>query len=308
MGVELMKPGRQRPKSSDRSRARSASSRAAHRQVGPRQQAEPPKKSRKRALLLSVGGIIAATLTASLTAWLTSLPGKVSNLVSANSSPVLVSVRHLPGQSDGCGYWLVDKPLQELTPMVDTGDSLENWVHDNDVADTYDTELVVTVQGQTSRPVVLTDLQFIVVHRNYGAIPGALIGNICGGPIPGRYIEVDLSKQPVRIVASRPDQMPGPNEPAWDLKPVIFPYTVSATDTEVFMIHADANQCDCEWYAKLYWSTDGKNGESIINDQGRPFRTVPYERVKGMYTYDPASKRWSRAPNSCSQPVEFKCP
>jgi hypothetical protein len=305
-----MKPGRQRPKRASRSGARSGSSKAARHQVGPRRQAEPPKKSLKKAFLLSLGGIVAAALTASLAAWLTSLPGKVSGLVSANSSPVLISVRHLPGQSDGCGYWLVDKPPQELTPMVDAGDSssLEDWVHENNVADTYQTQLVVTVQGQNSRPVILTDLQFVVVHRNYGAIRGALIGNICGGPIPGRYIEVDLSKQPVRIVASRPDRIPGPNEPAWDLKPVIFPYTVSATDTEVFMIYADANQCDCEWYAKLYWSIGGQNGESIINDQGRPFRTVPYQRVKGMYTYDPESKQWSSDRNQCSQPVEFKCP
>jgi hypothetical protein len=136
--------------------------------------AEPPKKSFRKAFLLSAGGIIGAALTASLTAWLTGVPSEVSDLISSSaSSPVLISVRHLPGQSDGCGYWLVDKSPRDLTPMTDDSDSaLENWIHNNDVADTRDTELVVTVQGQTSRPVVLTDLQFVVVHRNYGAIPG----------------------------------------------------------------------------------------------------------------------------------------
>lgn len=273
------------------------------------QKEAPPKKSFKKKLVLSVGAILAAAATGSLTALLTSLPGKVSNLVSSASSPVLISVRHLPGQSDGCGYWLVNKSPQDLSPMVNPGDSssLANWIHSNDVADTRDTELVVTVQGQTSRPVVLTDLQFVVVRRNYGAIPGALIGNMCGGQLPGRYIEVDLSKQPVRIVASRPVQMPSPNEPAWELKPVVFPYSVSATDSEIFMIYADANQCDCEWYAKLYWSTAGKNGESTIDDGGRPFRTAPYQRVKNMYSYDPKLGRWLKEPTKCPVLSEFEC-
>jgi hypothetical protein len=305
-----MKTRRQRPRSAGRSSKRSGSSNSAANHKALRQeQAEPPKKSLKKAFLLSVGGILGAAVTASLTVWLTSLPGKVNNLVSSTSSPVLISIRHLLGQSDGCGYWLADKPPQDLTPIANSGDSssLANWVHNNDVADTDDTELVVTVQGQTSRPVVLTDLQFVVVHRNYGAIPGALIGNMCGGPLPGRYIEVDLSKQPVHIVASRSDQMPSPNEPAWDLKPVVFPYTVSATDTEVFMIYADANQCDCEWYAKLYWSTGSKNGESVIDDEGRPFRTAPYQRVKNTYSYDPKLRRWSKDATRCPLLNEFEC-
>ncbi len=274
-----------------------------------RPEEEPPKKSFRKRFLITAGGIIVAALTASLTAWLTNLPGDVSKII-FSPSPVLVSVRHLPGQSAGCGYWIVNKPPQDLTPMVSNIEdlsALESWVYDNNAADTYSTELEVTVQGLTSRPVVLTDLQFIVVRRNYGAIPGALIGNACGGPESGRYIEVNLSKQPVRIVASVPDRFGGSNEPAWQLKPVIFPYTVSATDTEIFKIIADANQCDCEWYAKLYWSTDGKNGESIIDDQGRPFRTAPYQRVTATYSYDQNSRRWIKDASPCQQPTEFTC-
>jgi hypothetical protein len=276
---------------------------------GATQTKDEQKKSFKKRLLLSAGGIMAAAVTASLTAWLTGLPSQVTGALSSGSSPVLVSVQHLPGQSDGCGDWIVNKSPQDLTPMPSNPDlsTQENWIYNNDAADTKSTWLEVTVQGQSSRPVVLTDLQFIVVHRNYGPIPGALVGNACGGPIIGRFIEVDLSKQPVRIIASYKDQMPSPNEPAWDLKPVIFPYTVSATDAEEFMIIADANQCDCEWYAELSWSANGKNGESIINDQGRPFRTAPYTRVRNTYSFDWKSGKWSKDTGQCEFLSNYKC-
>jgi len=274
-----------------------------------RRKSNSTKKPLRKRVIISLSGILAAAITGSLTALFTSVPAKVGAILSPNQDPVLISVRHWPGQSGGCGFWIVDKPPQDLTPMDNVGDmsALETWVHANDAADTDYTELEVTVQGLTPRPVVLTDLQFVVMHRNFGPIQGALIGNQCGGPETGRYIEVDLSKQPVRLVASKPDQMPSRNEPAWELKPVKFPYTVSATDTEVFKILADSNQCDCEWYAELFWSTGGKNGESIINDDGRPFRTAPYQRVRQTYSYDPKSRRWVRDTSTCVALVGFEC-
>lgn len=123
----------------------------------------------------------------------------------------------------------------------------------------------------------------------------------------GRYMEVDLSQQPVRILGSYKDPAAPPGAPAWDLTPVVFPYVVSDTDTEVFMITAYANQCDCEWYAELYWSSGGKSGEAIIDDRGRPFRTAPPGRVQDTYSYDPKSMRWYKNSGSCPQLTNFTC-
>jgi hypothetical protein len=71
-----------------------------------------------------------------------------------------------------------------------------------------------------------------------------------------------------------------------DEKPVRFPYKVSQTDPEVFYIAVNTKKCDCTWIAELFWTTRGKNGSTIIDDNGRPFRVTSSGNSASYYSND----------------------
>ena len=53
-----------------------------------------------------------------------------------------------------------------------------------------------------------------------------------------------------------------------------FPYEVSATEPEVFLIAAHTERYDCTWVAELFWTTGDEKGSTIIDSDGKPFRTT----------------------------------
>ena len=55
--------------------------------------------------------------------------------------------------------------------------------------------------------------------------------------------------------------------------PASFPYRVSNSDVEVFLIDAHAVDCDCTWELVLDWSRGSEKGQTVVNDNGSPFRT-----------------------------------
>jgi len=99
-------------------------------------------------------------------------------------------------------------------------------------------------------------------------------------------IEVNLNDDPIRIVSSFRYMVPTmpAGQPQWLLTPLRFPYKVTNTDGEVFKIIAYTHSY-IAWYAVLYWSIDGQNGQSIINDQGKPFQTAPVGQATASYGY-----------------------
>jgi hypothetical protein len=230
--------------------------------------------------------------------------GNNAHASSANSKAAYapyVAVRHEAGFSGGCGSWIVAKPPQAISPPPSNYDltHMEKWIWQNNAIDASSwamkyparygsvgaTNLDVTVQGRNATPVILTGIQFIALRRNPGMIHGGVITNPCGGPMEARYVVANLDNNPIEIVASRRDPFPPRSGEPWLAKPVRFPYYVTDTNGEVFKIIAYAHS-DIVWYAKLFWSVEGKNGESIINDGGKPFQTAPLARAKAAYGYN----------------------
>jgi hypothetical protein len=224
-----------------------------------------------------------------------------------------IAVRHEAGFSGGCGSWIVNKPPQDVSPPPSNAD-WERWVSQNHAIDASPwftgssenpssigaSNLDVTIQGRTATPVILTGIQFIAIRRSSGIIHGGVITNPCGGPMEARYIEVNLDKNPIEIVASHRDPFPAlPGEP-WLAKPIRFPYYVTATNGEEFKIITYGHHYVI-WYAKLFWSVDGRNGDSIISDAGKPFETAPVDQVKKAYRYD--GHQWV----PCANPHNVSC-
>jgi hypothetical protein len=208
-----------------------------------------------------------------------------------------IAVRHEAGFSGGCGSWIVTKPPQGVSPPPANAD-WETWVSQNNAIDASlggipnsgrpgsagASNIDVTIQGRTAIPVILTGIQFVAVERSSKAIQGGVVTRACGGPMEARYIVANLDANPVKIVASHRDPFPPPSGERWLAKPIRFPYSVTDTNGEVFKIIAYGHSYTV-WYARLFWSVNGKNGESIINDNGRPFRTAPVLQARDGYNY-----------------------
>lgn len=203
-----------------------------------------------------------------------------------------VTVRRLSGLlGDGTGFWIVAKPLQDLPPLPDDETGIERWVAKTDAIDSYApgdravTNLQVTIQGRSSTQIILTGIDFVVVRRQTGKIPGGLVSDGGAGQLDFRYINVNLDSKPPQITGSSPNFMAGPSDPPWERTPVKFPYFVTDNNSEVFNIVAYSDS-DVTWYAELLWSVNGRNGESIISDGGKPFETAAGSLATAEYVFN----------------------
>lgn len=254
-----------------------------------------------------VAGIIGAALTAALATALVNVFHDVGHAASqllpktpGSNSPVLVAVRREAGFSGGCGRWIVTTPIQRMAAPSQEFASPE-WLErsraidatsygltpsGNAAAPNGTSNIDVTVQGRTATPVILTGIQFIPVRRSSSKIHGAVITVACGGPMEAAGIEVNLDDNPIKIVSRFRYMVPKlpAGQPQWLLTALRFPYKVTDTDGEVFKIIAYSRRYTA-WYAILYWSVNGRNGQSVIKDNGKPFQTAPATMATTGYGY-----------------------
>ncbi|WP_159074187.1 hypothetical protein [Streptomyces dioscori] len=137
----------------------------------------------------------------------------------------------------------------------------------------------VTIQGKKGAAVVLTGLD-VAIKKNLKD-PGTLmfVGSGCGGAVTERIYEADLD-------APRPKfKIAKINETGEQiLKPVDFPYKVSSVDPEVFILNGISRGFS-EWTAKLHWVSEGKEGVTEIDDDGKPFLSFPEAENHWFDTY-----------------------
>ncbi|WP_367881096.1 hypothetical protein [Streptomyces sp. P3] len=188
----------------------------------------------------------------------------------------------------GCGHdYVIDKPPAQVPPPPAEQDA-GPWATAQGAVHGRETNVEISVQGRSSATVVLTALRVRVVGRATPA-PGTVyaMDQSCGGSLTERYFAVDLDKdRPVaQSVASSDAGAPIPA--------VSLPYRVSSKDPEVLLVTARTENCDCNWYLELDWSSQGRSGTVRVDDHGRPFRT---SGIKGLPRYwygsDEGERRW----------------
>ncbi|MFH9609551.1 helix-turn-helix domain-containing protein [Streptomyces sp. NPDC017448] len=152
-----------------------------------------------------------------------------------------------------------------------------------------ETGVRITVQGRDERAVVLESLRIRVVERR--PVAGGRVYRMssgCGGSLTPRMFDVDLD-------APRPAARPvAGNDSGEPVAAVAFPYRVSVTEPEVFLITGRTVGCDCDWFAELGWSSGGRSGTVRVDDGGRPFRTGGV-RGRPVLDYDTTARRWVAA-------------
>lgn len=134
----------------------------------------------------------------------------------------------------------------------------------------------VTVQNSGGTAIVLTRLEVSVKDRSE-PVPNSLmdVGTGCGGGLPKRVFSVNLDATEPKVVPQEDD--------GYGNRTPDFPYKVSADDPEVFALSGYSNKM-VEWTATLHWVADGKEGKTVIDNDGRPF--LSYPNTASRYWFD----------------------
>ncbi|MEV8001080.1 helix-turn-helix domain-containing protein [Streptomyces parvus] len=188
---------------------------------------------------------------------------------------------------NGCDHsYLLGRAPTAVPPPPVQADAA-SWAGALGAVHAGETGVRITLQGRDDRAVVLESLRIRVVERGSPA-PGRVyrMSSGCGGSLTPRMFDVDLdaSRPVARSVAG--------NDSGEPIEAVAFPYRVSVTDPEVFLITGRTVGCDCSWVAELAWSSGGRSGTVRIDDGGRPFRTSGV-RGHSVLDYDTATGRWA---------------
>lgn len=189
----------------------------------------------------------------------------------------------------GCAHdYVIDKPPAQVPPPPAAQDAAP-WAATQGAVHGRETNVRISVQGRSSTAVVLEALRVRVVGRA-APVRGTVYAmeQGCGGEISPRYFAVDLDQdRPIaRSVAGADSEHTIPA--------VSMPYRVSAEDPEVLLVTARTENCACDWYLELDWSSQGRTGTVRVDDHGRPFRT---SGIKGLPRYwygsnDAGERRW----------------
>lgn len=131
---------------------------------------------------------------------------------------------------------------------------------------------------------VLQDLRFDVLERRQ-PIDGILTKAACGDALPERLLDVDLEPTPPVLVGSYDYRYLDRDKPDTPEEPVRFPYTVSTSSVEQLVVLARATRCHCVWQARLLWTVGDRQGETVIDDGGRPFVTHGAEGYPTYFSY-----------------------
>lgn len=281
-----------------------AANRNRRRRTSARSRQEGQKRSRLIATWVAgvAGTVVAAVLAGIATGWLNKIPG-----VNPDTSPTVASSSSAaePGEPfttnvtidvDDCSTnWYVPKAAPDIdfprpTPkqdgvIGDYGSGWDTFSAADDGIPASPSSVFLSVQGKTSTAVVLNRLEIRIVQRRPAPV-GTILDNPCGGEFIYRWLAVDLDQNPPKV-AARLDKVVIEADPPTlpqNRQPIRFPYKVSSTDPEVFKITAETVKCDCEWIAVLSWQSAGRNGTKIINNLGKPFRTVG--RANARYQCD----------------------
>lgn len=160
----------------------------------------------------------------------------------------------------------------------------------------------VSIQGESSRTVTLTGIDFSVERRPRPS--GAVFNNLCGGPVTGRYVVADLDREPVAVIgtAQDPNALLTLNPASSPYEPIRFPWTVSLTDPLQLKIIARTRGCYCVWRAEIPWSSGGKTGVIRIDNGGKGYAVVGSEGAT-EYARSPSTRSgWAPYASGSSSP------
>jgi hypothetical protein len=236
----------------------------------------------RRLVLWSVGIVVAAALTATATDGATKLVVAVERLFAGADPPVSLTVETNPwlvsGFSDATMIGTVPHGVR-VTSSPSGCEDLEPWLRRVGGLDAGSTRLRVVVQGQSSTPVLLSNLRVNVLNASPPPTGTSLY---CGpqGIAEISPIFIDLDRRPVSVRSgsgARP-----------------FGFTVGQGEIETFDIEASTDRSHVTWTMTLELIVDGHKSEMQIDDHGHPFQTTVAPARRSVWSWD-YQGGWSNA-------------
>jgi hypothetical protein len=229
------------------------------------------RRARKWLLGLVLAGV-AAALTAYITGSVSSAIDAARGLFEDEPPPVAVTMdRAVRGSRvppvGSVHFVFKNRPIKTLrrSRVPNPGDAKmwDEWARRNRGVGSNATAVELIVEGLAPHPVRLTNIEIEMVRR--APPPRGVSVHPHPGSI-GRHdfaVNLDESRPTVRAVRRKK------NEPAVD-----FPYTVSQSRAEFWLLVARTRSCDCSWLLVVHWLYQGEKGIIRLDDEGdTPFRT-----------------------------------
>ncbi|GAA1407161.1 hypothetical protein [Catellatospora coxensis] len=226
-----------------------------------------------------VVSVISGVALAYLTPGADTPGGTPPTSAAADQTPFSVDVL---SRGDYCKPYVVNADPGELaSPYRVMNAESRDWPADDEVAEWAQrveaipsrSRVTLTLQGTSDTSVVLHSLEVEVKQRGpaLDAPRVFFTEEGCGSGAVPRFFRIDLDKPNPRALPQAGEDLARKEIPA-----VAFPFKVSDSDPEIFVIEADPGACDCTWQLRLRWSSAGRSGALVIDDHGRPFRTAAY--------------------------------
>ena len=204
----------------------------------------------------------------------------VINHVTASSSPeVPLTAAVQPGVGACPSWWIISPPGPAGALMPEPGHapagavlSSSSWIG-------------LTLQAMRGHTVVIQSMRAEVVTRHKSVSGVQIPAAICQGNTRPSYFAFDLKHDsPLAVPIS-----------GWDgskIPPAYFPFVVREDAPEQFYIKASVASGEVLWRIIVRWSSDGRQGDLTVRDNGRPLKISAGDRAP-MLCQNPSTGRWT---------------
>ncbi|HEX6967286.1 MAG TPA: hypothetical protein VF174_00435 [Micromonosporaceae bacterium] len=225
-----------------------------------------------------MAGVAAAVVAALATSWVMALQAPEDR---TEELPFTVAVGASQNATIG---WISDRPLSQLPTRPSYQDDWSEWVSAADAVPVERHAVHLVVQGRSDAQVTILDMKVRVLARR-PPITGTHFRKAGGDAGSFRWVAVDLDTEPPEMSSGLAEELLF-LAPEHERRPIRFPYRVSLSDAETFVVEAYTQECDCYWVIELSWASQGRTGTTVIDDGGRPFRLSGLrDAVAGCFTY-----------------------
>jgi len=181
-----------------------------------------------------------------------------------------------------CENYTIPKSFLSSLPKIATGYDAE-WIYKNGGATL--SHAAIYVQGMSQDAVIVQRIRVIDVHKH--ASPSDVIGVFSCGPEGGavatRRLQVNMD-HPTKVRS-----LPGEIDPDGTRQPAHrFPFKVSNSEPEVFLLEVTGSPCFCEWRIAVDWTSAGRTGTTVVDRNFGSIRsdTSDYKDRQMYYLYD----------------------
>ena len=260
-----------------------------------------PTSDAPRRRLWLTGAALASTLVlAVVTAIGTGIGSSALHLFQGDGALISFSETE---QTDACGTSLFLRRANAKAAAAQKMPGYSDWQDFrrlNDAIVASPSIVEVSIQGESSRVITLARIDFSVDRMRRPA--GAVFSTPCGDATRGRFLEVDLDREPVAVLGSNADpdaSRPGRPGGRAVYKPFRVPWTVSLTDPLLLKIIARTSRCYCLWRATITWRSGDQSGVMRVDNHGDGYAVAGPEGVTAFGAG--GSARWTRQPRRASQ-------